>query len=163
MTFGKRAINDQPSLLKPGARLQSRMNRGCLPQTHRPVHRAITNALQGISGRASRQGGLKNQCPLSGALTPGWLDKAVIRTTSRLPSNWLGLRLAIGLRRIVTMRLGGDHGLDVERWGLRMRLHPRYKRTCYSRRTCTRQPNVRSWFRKLIRLSVQGGPLFSLI
>lgn len=61
-----------------------------------------------------------------GALTPGWLDKAVITTTSRLPSNWLGLRLAIGLRRIVTMRLSGDHGLDVERWGLRMRLHPRY-------------------------------------
>jgi len=61
-----------------------------------------------------------------GALTPGWLDKAIITTTSRLPSNWLGLRLAIGLRRIVTMRLSGDHGLDVERWGLRMRLHPRY-------------------------------------
>jgi hypothetical protein len=61
-----------------------------------------------------------------GALTPGWLDKAVITTTSRLPSNWLGLRLAIGLRRIVTMRLSGDHGLDVERWGLRMRLHPRF-------------------------------------
>ena len=61
-----------------------------------------------------------------GAMTPGWLDKAVIAATSRLPGNWLGLRLAIGLRRIVTMRLSGDRGFDVERWGLRMRLHPRY-------------------------------------
>ena len=61
-----------------------------------------------------------------GAMTPGWLDKAVIAATSRLPGNWLGLRLAIGLRRIVTMRISGDRGFDVKRWGLRMRLHPRY-------------------------------------
>jgi FkbM family methyltransferase len=49
----------------------------------------------------------------------------VIAATSRLPDNWLGLRLAIGLRRIVTMRLADDNGLDVVHWGLRMRLHPR--------------------------------------
>ena len=49
----------------------------------------------------------------------------MIAATSRLPDNWVGLRLAIGLRRIVTMRMAGDSGLDVERWGLRMRLHPR--------------------------------------
>ncbi len=61
-----------------------------------------------------------------GTQTPGWLDRKVIAATSRLPDNWLGLRLAIGLRRIVTMRLPGDDGLDVERWGLRMRLHPRH-------------------------------------
>jgi FkbM family methyltransferase len=61
-----------------------------------------------------------------GAMIPGWLDRGVIAATRRLPSNWLGLRLAIGLRRIVTMRLDGDSGFDVERWGLRMRLHPRY-------------------------------------
>jgi FkbM family methyltransferase len=53
------------------------------------------------------------------------IDSAVIATTSHLPNNWLGLRLAIGLRRIVTMRLSSrDAGVDVERWGLRMRLHP---------------------------------------
>jgi FkbM family methyltransferase len=59
-------------------------------------------------------------------MTPGLLDKAVIAATSRLPGNWVGLRLAIGLRRIVTMRHRSDRGFDVERWGLRMRLHPRY-------------------------------------
>ncbi|MFL6796381.1 MAG: FkbM family methyltransferase [Xanthobacteraceae bacterium] len=60
-----------------------------------------------------------------GQQTPGWLESAVIAATSRLPDNWLGLRLAIGLRRIVTMRIADDDGLDVVRWGLRMRLHPR--------------------------------------
>ena len=59
-----------------------------------------------------------------GALAPGWLDRAVIAVTSRLPANWLGLRLAILLRRLVTMRLAGRRALDVERWGLRLRLHP---------------------------------------
>jgi FkbM family methyltransferase len=61
-----------------------------------------------------------------GALAPGWLDRMVIAVTSRLPDNWLGLRLAILFRRAVTMRLDYPTGaLDVERWGLRMRLHPR--------------------------------------
>ena len=59
-----------------------------------------------------------------GAHAPAWLDRKVIGITSRLPDNWLGLRLAIGLRRIVTMRLAPDDGLDVVRWGSRMRLHP---------------------------------------
>jgi len=36
----------------------------------------------------------------------------------------MGLRLAIGLRRITKSRLEEDRGLDVERWGIRMRLHP---------------------------------------
>jgi FkbM family methyltransferase len=36
------------------------------------------------------------------------------------------MRLAILLRRIVMKRLPEDGGLDVERWGLRMRLHPRH-------------------------------------
>jgi FkbM family methyltransferase len=60
-----------------------------------------------------------------GALAPGSFDRAVIAITSRLPDNWLGMRLAIGLRRLVTMRLPEDGGMDVERWGLRLRLHPR--------------------------------------
>jgi FkbM family methyltransferase len=59
-----------------------------------------------------------------GALAPGALDRAVIAVTRRLPDNWLGLRLAILLRRVVTMRLAAG-ALDVERWGLRLRLHPR--------------------------------------
>lgn len=64
--------------------------------------------------------------PPFGALRPGPLDRAVIAATSALPDNWLGLRLAIGLRRIVTMRLAHAAlpALDVERWGLGMRLHP---------------------------------------
>ena len=46
--------------------------------------------------------------------------------TEPLPDTWAGLRLAILLRRAVTMRLPyPDGALDVERWGLRLRLHPR--------------------------------------
>ena len=62
--------------------------------------------------------------PPHGALAPGSFDRAVIALTGGLPRNWLGMRLAIGLRRLVTKRLHGDPGLDVERWGLRVRLHP---------------------------------------
>ena len=61
-----------------------------------------------------------------GALAPGPFDRVVIALTSGLPDNWLGLRLAILLRRLVTMRLAyPDGALDVSRWGLRLRLHPR--------------------------------------
>ena len=64
--------------------------------------------------------------PTFGALAPGWLDRTVMAMTKPLPDNWAGLRLAILLRRAVTMRLAyPDGALDVERWGLRMRLHPR--------------------------------------
>ncbi len=61
-----------------------------------------------------------------GALAPGSFDSAVMAVTGRLPDSWLGMRLAIGMRRMVTMRLPEDGGVDVERWGLRMRLHPRH-------------------------------------
>src|SRR5262249_11769569 len=61
-----------------------------------------------------------------GCLAPGSFDRGVSALTSRLPDNWLGLRLAIVLRRLVTMRLAyPDGALDVIRWGLRLRLHPR--------------------------------------
>lgn len=61
-----------------------------------------------------------------GALAPGPFDRTILALTCRLPDNWLGLRLAILLRRAVTMRLDYPAGaLDVERWGLRLRLHPR--------------------------------------
>jgi FkbM family methyltransferase len=59
-----------------------------------------------------------------GAFAPGAFDRAVIAMSGGLPRNWLGMRLAIGLRRLVTKRLRGDPGLDVTRWGLRLRLHP---------------------------------------
>ena len=60
-----------------------------------------------------------------GGHAPDALDRSVISLTSRMPNNWLGLRLAILLRRISTMRLEHPAGaLDVERWGMRLRLHP---------------------------------------
>jgi FkbM family methyltransferase len=40
-----------------------------------------------------------------------------------MPVNRLGLRLAIFLRKLVTLRLAAG-ALDVERWGLKVRLHP---------------------------------------
>src|SRR5437016_14551533 len=71
-------------------------------------------------------GSTESESSSFGALVPGSFDRAVIASTSRLPDNWLGLRLAIVLRRLVTMRLAyPDGALDVIRWGLRLRLHPR--------------------------------------
>jgi FkbM family methyltransferase len=58
-----------------------------------------------------------------GALKPGAFDRAILTLTSAMPVNRLGLRLAIFLRKLVTLRLTAG-ALDVERWGLRMRLHP---------------------------------------
>jgi len=52
------------------------------------------------------------------------LDQAIISMTQRLPNNWYGLRLAICLRRVVTMRMAKNDGIDVERWGAKMRLYP---------------------------------------
>ena len=69
---------------------------------------------------------MNSSTPTFGTLAPGWLDRMVMAMTKPLPDNWVGLRLAILLRRAVTMRLAyPDGALDVERWGLRMRLHPR--------------------------------------
>lgn len=80
-----------------------------------------------------------------GALAPQQFDRAVIALTSRLPNNWLGLRLAILLRRLVTVRLAyPDGALDVMRWGLRLRLHPRdngCEKICYLRRRCMKPPS----------------------
>ncbi len=60
-----------------------------------------------------------------GALAPNLFDRAVMALTVRLPDNWAGLKLATGLRRLVTMRMDTAGALDVTRWRLRMRLHPR--------------------------------------
>src|SRR3954463_16340345 len=57
-----------------------------------------------------------------GSRAPGWLDQAAIALTRSMPDNWLGLRLAILFRRIVTSRLGRG-ALDTELWGMRLRLH----------------------------------------
>ena len=60
-----------------------------------------------------------------GSYAPGILDRGVFALTSRMRLNGLGLRLAILLRRISTMRLEYPAGaLDVLRWGMRLRLHP---------------------------------------
>jgi FkbM family methyltransferase len=65
-----------------------------------------------------------NDAPF-GALAPNPFDRAIMALTSRMPDNWAGLKLAMALRRLVTMRMETAGGLDVERWRLRMRLHPR--------------------------------------
>jgi len=57
-----------------------------------------------------------------GRRTPGALDRATLALTRRMPNNWLGLRLAILLRRIVTSRLGRG-ALDTQLWGMRLRLY----------------------------------------
>src|SRR5882757_2475731 len=57
-----------------------------------------------------------------GSRAPGALDRAALALTRAMPNNWLGLRLAILFRRIVTSRLGRG-ALDTELWGMRPRLH----------------------------------------
>lgn len=57
-----------------------------------------------------------------GTRTPGGLDRATLQLTRSMPNNWLGLRLAILLRRIVTSRLGRG-ALDTQLWGMRLRLY----------------------------------------
>ena len=57
-----------------------------------------------------------------GSRAPGALDRFALALTRAMPNNWLGLRLAILFRRIVTMRL--ERGaLDTELWGMRLRLY----------------------------------------
>ena len=65
-----------------------------------------------------------NDAPF-GALAPNPFDRAIMALTGRMPDNWAGLKLAMALRRLVTMRMEKAAALDVERWRLRMRLHPR--------------------------------------
>jgi FkbM family methyltransferase len=60
-----------------------------------------------------------------GGHAPGPLDRGVIALTRRMPNSWLGLRLAILLRKISMIWLEYPAGaLDVVRWGMRLRLHP---------------------------------------
>lgn len=59
-----------------------------------------------------------------GARRPNTLKRTVIVLTRLLPANWLGLRLAILLRRVV-MSSARDEAIDTDLWGLRLRLYPR--------------------------------------
>ncbi len=74
-----------------------------------------------------------------GVFAPGPFDRAVIAMTSRLPVNWLGHRLAIGMRRMVTMRMPEDGGSMSSAGGCVcdcIRGTTVSKRTCCSRRRC---------------------------
>src|ERR1044072_5890169 len=57
-----------------------------------------------------------------GSRAPGALDRFALGLTRAMPNNWLGLRLAILFRRIVTTRLGRG-ALDTQLWGMRLRLY----------------------------------------
>lgn len=59
-----------------------------------------------------------------GARAPGKLDRAILALTRRLPATWLGLKLAMLLRRITTTRLG-QGALDTTIWdSANLRLYP---------------------------------------
>jgi FkbM family methyltransferase len=60
-----------------------------------------------------------------GALVPDRFAETILRLASRVPDNVWGRHMAKLLRRPVMRRLQPDGGLDVERWGLKLRLHPR--------------------------------------
>lgn len=57
-----------------------------------------------------------------GSRAPGALDRFALALTRAMPNNWLGLRLAIVFRRIVTPWLGRG-ALDTTLWGMRLRLY----------------------------------------
>ncbi len=58
-----------------------------------------------------------------GSLRPNLLERALIRACRRVPQGWWGRRLVVLLRRPV--KYGGETPLDVEVWGLHLRLHRR--------------------------------------
>jgi FkbM family methyltransferase len=61
---------------------------------------------------------------LWGSHAPRGVDRAVLAMTRAMPNNWLGLRLAMALRKIVMSHLG-DGALDTMLWNMRLRLYPR--------------------------------------
>jgi FkbM family methyltransferase len=66
-----------------------------------------------------------------GTYAPRGIVRRAIDFTRSLPDTWLGRRLVILVRRVVTSRLGGTP-VDVEALGLRMRLRP-YNNICEKR------------------------------
>jgi len=65
----------------------------------------------------------RSQADPWGSFRPNVLERALIGACRRVPSGWWGRRLTIVLRRPV--KYGGETPLDVEVWGLRLRLHRR--------------------------------------
>jgi FkbM family methyltransferase len=59
-----------------------------------------------------------------GAHRPDAYERAVLALTRAMPENWLGLRLAILLRRLIMGRIG-EGCRDTMLWGMRLRLYPR--------------------------------------
>jgi FkbM family methyltransferase len=51
------------------------------------------------------------------------MHQLCIAATRAMPANWLGLRIAMLLRKPVIRRTGGG-GIDTDLWGLRLRLYP---------------------------------------
>jgi FkbM family methyltransferase len=101
-----------------------------------------------------------NDAPF-GALAPNPFDRTIMAVTSRLPDNWAGLKLATALRRLVTMRMEPTGALDVERWRLRMRLHPR-DNGCEKNLLFTPQmyepPERDELAREIVRVGTAGRP-----
>ena len=59
-----------------------------------------------------------------GTHLPSSYERAVLALTRAMPDNWLGLRLAILLRRLAMGRIG-EGCRDTMLWGMRLRLYPR--------------------------------------
>jgi FkbM family methyltransferase len=59
-----------------------------------------------------------------GTHAPDAYEGVVLGLTRAMPDNWLGLRLAILLRRLIMSRIG-EGCRDVMLWGMRLRLYPR--------------------------------------
>jgi FkbM family methyltransferase len=96
-----------------------------------------------------------------GALAPNPFERAIMALTGRMPDNWAGLKLAMALRRLVTMRMETAGALDVERWRLRMRLHPR-DNGCEKNLLFTPQmyepPEREALAREIARVAATGQP-----
>jgi FkbM family methyltransferase len=66
-----------------------------------------------------------------GAFAPSGITRWVIERTRRMPGGWVGRRIALMLRRLAMKSLNGLP-LDMETFGVRMRLYP-YKNVCERR------------------------------
>ena len=73
---------------------------------------------------------MDNAAPFGAYEPTGWARRA-IRTTRRLPDNWLARRLVIVLRRLALAALDGAP-VDIDALGVRMRLRP-YNNICEKR------------------------------
>src|ERR1051325_2634510 len=59
-----------------------------------------------------------------GTHAPDAYERAVLALTRAMRDNWLGLRLAILVRRLAIGRIG-EGCVDTTLWGMRLRLYPR--------------------------------------